>query len=91
MREAKIQTFRNDEAEKRVVVLIEFSDEGLSDYEFDHLGDIVFSYLSILDFGYIAGPKSVRTTMTDEQLDQEEDDFTVTCASCHDARDRDAS
>jgi hypothetical protein len=77
MRTARIHAFQNTSGAKHLVLVEVTEGADLSPYEFDHLGDAVLDYLAALGFDGIVGAKSLRTNMTDAELELEYDDFTV--------------
>jgi hypothetical protein len=76
MRTARVEALRTASGAQSVV-LVDIRDGSLSPYEFDHLGDVVGSYLTTLGFDGVVGPKSVRTEMSDAELEEEFGDFVV--------------
>jgi hypothetical protein len=77
MRTARIHTFHNTSGAKYLVFVEVTQGADLTPYEYDHLGDTICDYLGVLGFDGIVGAKSIRTNMTDAELELEMDDFTV--------------
>jgi hypothetical protein len=76
VRQGRIESFPREQSGAVIIVTLT-GGECLSRYEFDHLGDIIGSYLTCIGLDGVVGPKSIRTEMSDEELEAEFDDFMV--------------
>lgn len=75
MRQARIESFRREKG--GLVITIDIDGGALTPYEFDHAGEILGAYLLCIGFQSIIGPTSVRSDMSDAELEAEFDDFTI--------------